>query len=405
MPSASPPRTSRQLLRDRHLAAVFWGKCGNLIANWALTVITVTTAFNITASPAWTGAVSAAQMAPQLLLTLLSGRLSDSYGEGSLIVVGGLVSGVASLGLAGWLGVTNEETGGAPVAFLVFAFLAGSGMALSAPAQHSIVPRLVRRDELSAAVSLNFLPTALARTVGPAGGAALLAVVGAALAVLVVGLVLVITALAVQFAHLPSPAANPLSDSRVITAIRYVLGDPIIGSCLIGVAAIGVASEPAITLAPSMAAATRGGTAGAVVAAFGAGGAFGVLAHRFLRVRLTPFGEGSAAMCAMAVFVAATSWIGTFWLLLVVMAFAGVSMVTGVTATSIAIQQRCNEAMLGRVMALWVLAFAGVRPIAALVLGVCAQTASLPAALLGAGGAVLGGALVMRYVARSSRHQ
>src|SRR5690349_8884368 len=105
MVTTATPRTSMQMIRDRHLGTVFWAKSGNLIANWAFTVITVTSAFSLTGSAAWAGAVSAAQMAPQLLLTLPSGRWSDTYGERRLIVVGGTLSGLASLALAGWIGV------------------------------------------------------------------------------------------------------------------------------------------------------------------------------------------------------------------------------------------------------------------------------------------------------------
>jgi hypothetical protein len=44
-------------------------------------------------------------------------------------------------------------------------------------------------------------------------------------------------------------------------------------------------------------------------------------------------------------------------------------MVVGITAFSIGIQQRCPPAMRGRVMALWVIAFSGVRPVAGPILG------------------------------------
>jgi dipeptide/tripeptide permease len=60
-------------------------------------------------------------------------------------------------------------------------------------------------------------------------------------------------------------------------------------------------------------------------------------------------------------------------------------MVMGVTGFSIVAQQRSPAPFLGRVMALWVMAFTGVRPLAGIVLGFASDHASTATALVGTG--------------------
>lgn len=396
------PRTTVGLLRDRQFGTVFWGKGGNLLANWAFTLISVSVAYDMTCSAAWTGAVSAAQMAPGLLLTLLSGRLSDSYGERVAIVVGGLLSGLASVALALWWWTFGTNGQVAVSAVLAFSFVGGCGMAFTSPAQQSIVTRLVQPAEISAAVSLNFLPTAVARTFGPAGGAVLLALVGPAPSFVVVGVVLIGTAIAVHLARLPGAVPRDGGDARIRAAGRYVLRERVILAYLFAVAALGAGAEPAITLAPAIAdSAGRHDAAGWVLAAFGGGGAFGVIVHRLVRARLSPTGEGCAAMIALALTMALTAWSSGLTMIVIFMLAGGCSMVVGITAMSVGVQQRCDAPFLGRVMAMWVLAFAGVRPIAALAVGSVASAVSVPAALLTTTAMLIVATMVMWGLLRS----
>jgi predicted MFS family arabinose efflux permease len=122
-------------------------------------------------------------------------------------------------------------------------------------------------------------------------------------------------------------------------------------------------------------------TAGLILGAFGAGGALGVVVHRLARTRLSPVREGCAAMGALAFLIATMSWIGDVKFMVAVMVAAGCGAVVAMTALSVAVQRNCTPALLGRVMAIWVLAFAGVRPLAALALGNLAAALSLPFAL------------------------
>ena len=382
---SSPPRTSFQLIGDRNFGVLFWGKIASLMAVWAYTIVVILLTYDATGSTTWVGVVGAVQLAPQLVLALASGRLADTYGPLLQIIAGGMFQGLSAIGLAVWLHAAGAASGpAAAVPLLIASFVLGCGLALSAPAMQSLVPRIVRQGELSSAVALNFLPTALARTIGPAVGAVLAATSGSVAGLAVVGAVFVASSLWFTLIESPRPPASERDpDARIVSALRYVRGDRGLLALLAGVAAIGAGAEPAITLAPALAEsvghASEGG--GWALSAFGGGGMLGVIAHRYLSRWLRPVAEGCAAMVALGAAMAIAAFAGSLVQLSLILAVAGVSMVVGSTAFSVAIQERCRPMMLGRVMGLWLIAFAGVRPVAGLVQGSISDGWSTEAAL------------------------
>jgi MFS family permease len=393
-------------LVDRSFGALFWGKLISQVAAWALMIVVVNLAYEATGSASWAGAMAAAHAGPQLVLALLSGRLSDTYGPVSQIVTGSLLCGISAWGLVGWLWwVESEASSTSPIPLLIASLVYGCGMALSAPAMHSIVPRLVTPEELSSAVALNFFPTALARTAGPAGGALLAAVFGPAIRLAVVGSIFLASSAA--FVTIRSVSTSRDRDARtntVMARLRYVFGDRVL-ALLGGVAAVGFGSEPAITLAPALAEliGRSGHDGGLVTSCFGAGGLLGVVAHRLLSRWFMPSIEGCIAMVLLALSIAAAGCSPNLPVLCCALAVAGISMVVGITALSVAVQQRCDEVMLGRVMALWVLAFAGIRPLAGVVQGFFADTFSTRSAILSTAGLCITVAALVWLAVRSER--
>jgi len=155
---------------------------------------------------------------------------------------------------------------------------------------------------------------------------------------------------------------------------------------LFDVAAIGSASEAAIVMAPALADGLALGRMGVgwITAMFGLGGLLGVWGHRMAGTVLGPRGEGCLAMGLLA---AAGTTIGMWHSMLamgVSLVVGGAGMLMGISAFSFGVQLLSPAPMLGRVMALWVIAFAGVRPLASVALGFVADRASPSVAILGA---------------------
>jgi MFS family permease len=120
--------------------------------------------------------VQVATMLPVVLLGLPAGALADIVDRRRLLVaVNGVVTlVVAALGLLVWL---DKVT---PQILLVFTFLVGAGSALIAPAWQSVVPSLVPRKDLQAAISLNSVGINISRAVGPALAGIIIGVAGLA---------------------------------------------------------------------------------------------------------------------------------------------------------------------------------------------------------------------------------
>jgi MFS family permease len=108
--------------------------------------------------------VQVATLLPVVLLGLPAGALADIIDRRSLLigVSAAVTVVVALLGLLVWLDAIT------PWVLLIFTFLVGAGAALIAPAWQAIVPSLVPRDDLQAAISLNSVGINISRAIGPA---------------------------------------------------------------------------------------------------------------------------------------------------------------------------------------------------------------------------------------------
>jgi MFS family permease len=392
-PPDCPPRTPLELVSSRDFGIVFWGKIVVLTGVWAQTITVLILTYQMTGSSAWVGVVSSAQLGPQLALSLASGRLTDRRGPISQIVAGALVFGSACTGLGLWLAIDSRPNQTAAIlAFVGTSLICGIGTALFAPAFQSIVPMLVRRAELSTALGLNFAPTALARTIGPATGALLASSLGAPATLGAIGLVTLTLSVPFLLVHCPAVSRQDREgDLRISAALRYVWATPQLLVPLLAVAAIAAGSEPAITLAPSIAQALKGhgASAGWITSCFGLGGLLGVAAHQPVRRRVSPNTEGVAGMAVLAFTMAASCFSHSLWVVSPLFVAAGASMLTASIGFSVAVQERSPAAMLGRIMALWGMAFAGIRPAASLVLGLASDSLSTTTAVVAACGLTL----------------
>jgi MFS family permease len=163
-------------LRHR-LFAVIWAATvlGN-IGTFMRDVASAWLVTDISASPAAVAMIQAAGTLPIFLLAIPAGVLSDILDRRRfLISIQIALAGVSSvLALLAWTG--NVSVTG----LIALTFLGGVGAALATPAWQAITPELVPRSEIKGAVALNSLGINIARSIGPALGGLLLAVVGAA---------------------------------------------------------------------------------------------------------------------------------------------------------------------------------------------------------------------------------
>jgi MFS family permease len=152
---------------------------------WTATLISNVGAWMYGAASAWlmtslnpdpliVSLVQAASSAPVFLLALPAGAFADIFDKRKYLIVIELLTTVVSAVYAAivWLGYAN------PVNLLLFTFLISSVWALSGPAWQAVVPQLVPKDVLPAAITANSVGVNLSRALGPALGGAAIAGLG-----------------------------------------------------------------------------------------------------------------------------------------------------------------------------------------------------------------------------------
>ncbi len=134
--------------------------------------------------PLMVSLVQVATMLPMVLFALPAGALADIVDKRRFLIGGEIYIAVVSTALAAlvWLKLVG------PVSLLVLTFLIEAGSAAIAPAWQSVVPRLVPRPVLPAAIAMNSVGINASRAIGPALGGLLTAAFGIAAAFWVNGI-------------------------------------------------------------------------------------------------------------------------------------------------------------------------------------------------------------------------
>jgi MFS family permease len=382
--TAPARRSAIGLMFDPVFGALFWGKMFAVVAVWTHGIVAAIVMYDATHSALMVGLVGVVQFGPQLILSPTSGKWADTGDPARQILLGRMLC-VAGSGLAAvWL-FADPDLRGMTIAIpvLIGTLLVGFGFVVGGPAMQSIVPNLIREGELSTAMALNSMPMTIGRIAGPATGAYLAAHLGSATGFAVSAALQMIFVLFLLMVKFPAPPERLSSaDYRVRAAIRYVWRDRPLFLALVAVTTVGIASDPSMTLTPSMADALGGGTqlVGMLSASFGIGAALGMVVLAIMGGRMAAARVSSIGLAGLAAGCAVLTFGTTPAVALAGFALSGLGFGWAMTGLSTVVQERAPEELRGRIMALWLVGFLGSRPIAAALLGGTADLVSVQAA-------------------------
>jgi MFS family permease len=343
--------------------------------NWLFNVTAAIVVFELSRSALLVGFVSVAQFAPLVFLSPLAGALSDRFDRRRLLLGSQAFSAAAAgaLGVAGLLVGVDGFSGPWPI--IATAAAIGMGQAFAAPAINALVPALVDDADLESGVALTSLTFNVGRAFGPAASGLLLATTGAEIAFVANAISFVVLVAALVTIQARPRARDGSGDRSVRAGLRYVRADRRVLLLLLGIGGIGFAADPMITLAPPLAGELGGsGTLVSVlVSAFGvaavpAAAMSGRLQRTVGGLRLATRG---AVLLAAGLLLAGVAPVAT----VAVLGFGltGIGFVLALTSFTSVLQRRIPDALRGRVMALWGVAFLGNRPIAAAIDGAAAD--------------------------------
>ncbi len=252
----------------------------NVGAAWLMTSLEPT--------PFWVSMVQASSSLPFFFLAIPAGALADVVDRRRLLLVAlaWLALMTAALAVLAFVEVVT------PAGLLALTFAIGIGSAFAAPAFLAIIPELVPRGEIPAAVSLNGISMNLARAAGPALGGLVVAIVGAAatFAANAVSYGGVVAAIA-HWRRVPNEGRLPPEDlfGAMRTGLRYVRHSRPLQVVLARVALFVVPGSAVWALLPLYAReqlALGPAGYGLLLGFFGAGAVAGGLALPGLRARL-----------------------------------------------------------------------------------------------------------------------
>ena len=388
--AAVGPAAAFRLIRHRNFGPYFIGNAASASGTWFQNLAAQLLVYRLTHSPFLLGVLNFGNFIPVLVLAPWAGSAADRFDLRRVVLVTQLGSTTLSalLAVLAW-------TGHAPVwVVIVCALGLGIGSAFAAPASQALIADLVPRSELQSAVALNSMTYNLARAGGPALAALSVKHLGipASFAINSASYLLLVAGVLVVRTTKPRRRASR-AETRLRESLRLVRERPRLLAFLLIVTAIGFASDPVNTEAPAFARAfgkpdTWSGVligvfgAGAVAAAFLLAGRVAGSTRRML-VTLTLLGAGIAGFALSHV----------LWLAFGFLTIAGFGYLASNTSATSRLQLEVAEHQRGRVMALWSVAFLGLRPIASLADGGIAGLAGVRAAgvclsvpvLLGAG--------------------
>ena len=363
-------------MRRRTFGPYFLGNALSASGTWFQNLAASLLVYRQTHSALLLGVLNFSQFIPILVLAPWAGGAADRWNRRALL----LVSQSVAIVLSGGLGLLAHFDLASPGVVIGAAVALGVVSAFSAPAQQALIATLVEEPEVPTAVALNSMTFNLARAVGPATAAVAVEYLGipaafglnAASYLLFVGALLLI-----------GPQPQELAD-RTVSHLRASLDllrrRPQLVVFLLIVAAVGFASDPVNTLAPAWAHAfgRKDTVAGYIIGAFGAGAVTAgfVVAGRVGGSRRRMFSTLLLLGGGMVTF-ALTPWLPVA---LPVLFVAGIGYLASNTHATSRLQLGVEPWERGRIMALWSVAFLGLRPFASIVDGAIAGALGVRAA-------------------------
>lgn len=162
------------VLRYQVFKALWIAAVASNLGTWMHEVGAAWLMTSLSASPLMVSLIQTAATLPVFLIALAAGALADVVDRRRLLLVtqGWMLAAACLLGILTVLSLTT------PWALLGLTFLLYVGSALNSPAWQAIVPELVPREEVPAAVALNSVGFNVARAAGPALGGLIVASAG-----------------------------------------------------------------------------------------------------------------------------------------------------------------------------------------------------------------------------------
>jgi MFS family permease len=389
---ATARRTFASLRRHRNYRLYFAGQLVSLVGTWMQNIALAWLVIELTRSPVAVGVLAFCRFVPFTVFGLVAGVLADRFDTRRLVITTQLASMAVSVALA------VLAFSGAAALWQVYALaaLGGTALVFDAPGRHALTFQLVGREELPNAVALNASLFNASRVVGPAAAGAIIAGVGVAacFAVNALSFLAVLASLLLMRVHDLYPLERLDRRPTLVRGIReglgYVRRSPRVRLVLTITLVVSTVGFNFHVLVPVLASETlRAGPEvfGLLSAAFGLGALTGALLSAALgRASWKALVGGTGGFSVALLALAAQQSVG---LSAVLLYLTGTAFTLWTSNSQSILQLTAPDHLRGRVLSIYLFAFAGVAPLGGLLAGWLADVGGTGLAFSVAGAAGL----------------
>ena len=369
-------------LRNPNYGLYTAGNAASLIGTWMQRIAVGWLTWQLTGSGAWLGAMAFADLFPTVIIGPIAGAAADRWDRLRVTKISQALAMAQSvvLFLLTFSGLITIEL------LLMLTAALGVIAGFNQPARLALIPSLVRREDLAAAVAINSIIFNSARFIGPAVAGLMIVAGGisAAFAANAVSFIFFLAAL--SRIHLePKPDVAPVERRSLLgdvaDGVRYAASHPGIAPLLLLLTIVCICVRPVVELLPGFAATVFASGADGLAILTSTIGAGAVLGGLWLARRssdpagLTTIALGNTLVLALSLlaFVASDRW----WIALPALAALGACMVITGVGTQTLLQLSVEGAMRGRVLSLYGIIFRGGPAVGALIMGIASEHAGL----------------------------
>jgi MFS family permease len=381
-------RTFASVRMHRNYRLFFTGQVISLVGTWMQNIALAWYVVELTHSAVAVGFLAFCRFAPFTVFGLVSGVVADRFDNRRLVMTTQSASMIVATAL------TFLAFSGAEIVWLAYLLAAAAGTALvfDAPGRHALTFQMVGRDELPNAIALNASLFNGSRVIGPAVAGVIIAAFGVTVCfgLNALSFLAVLTSLALmrteELVPLERPERHPSWISSIREGLSYARHSPRVRLVLAMTTVVSTVGFNFHVLVPVLASETLDAgprTFGLLSAVFGGGALTGALLSAALgraswKALMTGVGGFSVALLALApvhTLVACTA------LLYVI----GACFTLWTSNSQSLLQLSAPDHLRGRVLSLYLFAFAGLAPLGGLLAGWLADVGGTPLAFFVAG--------------------
>ena len=402
-PARSPLARTFSALHYRDFRLLWIGAFTSTTGTWMQTVAQGWVVLNMTNSAFLLGVDGFLSTGPMLIFSLFGGVVADRIERRKIMLFSQYLQMTFAFILAALIFSGNVKVWH----IFLLSFLTGSAQSFSGPAYISLLPLLVKREDVPNAIAMNSMQFNLARVVGPVLAGISLSTLGAAACFGINGLsffAVIVVLLIIRSPEVKGRAEPGTMVEEMKEGFRFVAQRPTLMLLTFLAFAGTFLGMPIVTFLPVVAKSIfhLGANGYAwMMTTYGLGSVTGALV-----VAATAHlpRKGSIALklqLAFALLLVAFAFSRSLPMSLVIAFCSGICIVGVISLYSSLVQLTTSDAMRGRVMSIFMLAFRGGMPLGNLIAGYVAQRWSITTALA-VNGAILAVVAIV-FIARGTK--